>query len=244
LEGWEIPNAPTSIPNLKSARSAAASDLVNAQVESVNIVGYQTIDLPTGYKMATWTFVPVGSDGTAIRLGDITPANFSGDNGDMIQFFNLNGSGLVSNIVTYYEGYGWCDASTLEILDNMTVPIGTGMFISSSQTDVAFTVAGEVALDSFQLNVAAGYTVVGNSSPVAITLGDIVPANFSGDNGDMLQVFAPGGSVSAIISYYSGYGWCDASTLEIMDDMVLNPGDAFFASCSQSNASFAFPAVL
>ena len=194
--------------------------------------------------MATWTFVPVGSDGTAIRLGDIIPTNFSGDYGDTLQFFNLNGAGTVSTTVTYYNGYGWCDAYTADLLDDMTIPVGTGMFVYSTQANVSFVVAGEVKLGSFQLNVATGYTVVGNSSPVAITLGDIVPTNFSGDYGDTGQIFAASGAVSATVTYYAGYGWCDAYTADLLDNMVLNPGDGIFAYCSQSNASFAFPAVL
>jgi len=233
----------------KSMTAVAAcliAGMVSAQIVSQNIVGYQTIDMPTGYRDYTSTFIPVGSDGTAIRLGDITPVNFSGEFGDTIQFFNLNGSGSVSATVTYYDGYGWCDAYTLDILDDMTLPVGTGMFVYSSQTDVSFMVAGEVLTDSFQLNVASGYTVVGNSSPVAITLGDIVPSNFSGENGDTAQFFSATGSGSVVttVTYYDGYGWCDAYTLDLLDTMVLNPGDSFFAYCSQSGASFTFPAVL
>ena len=224
--------------------ACALAGLVNAQVESVNIVGYQTIDIPTGYKGYTSTFIPVGGDGDVIRLGDITPVNFDGNNADNIQFFNLNGSGSVSTTVTYYDGYGWCDAYTFAVLDDMTIPIGTGMFVYSSQPNVSFIVAGEVKLDSFQLNVAAGYTFVGNSSPVAITLGDIVPVNFDGNNADNAQIFSPGGSVSTTVTYYDGYGWCDAYTFQVLDSMVLNPGDAFFVYCSQSNVSFTFPDVL
>ncbi len=226
--------------------ACALAGLVNAQVESVNIVGYQKIDLPTGYKMATWTFVPVGSDGTAIRLGDIVPTNFDGNNGDMIQFFNLNGAGSVSTTATYYEDYGWCNyLDETEMLDDMTIPLGTGMFVASSQANVSFTVAGEVVLDSFQLNVASGYTVVGNSSPVAITLGDITPVNFDGNNGDMGQIFAASGAVSATVTYYEDYGWCNyLDETEMKDDMVLNPGDAIFFTCTLSGASFTFPNVL
>jgi hypothetical protein len=183
-----------------------------------------------------------------VRLGDVVPTNFSGDNGDMIQFFNLNGNGSVVTAVTYYEGYGWCDAYNAEILlDDMTIPAGTGMFVSSSQTGVSFLVAGEVKQAAFSLDVASGYTVVGNSTPVDITLGQIVPTNFSGDNGDMAQFFSAtgNGTVATTATYYDGYGWCDAYNAEIMlDSLVLSPGDAFFASCSQSGASFAFPAAL
>jgi hypothetical protein len=93
-------------------------------------------------------------------------------------------------------------------------------------------------------NEVAWVHFVGNSSPVAITLGDIVPVNFSGDFGDTAQFFSAGGTVVATVTYYDGYGWCDASSFEVLDTMVLDPGVAFFASCSQSGVSFTCPAVL
>ena len=215
---------------------------VSAQVESQNIVGYQTIDLPIGYKMMTSTFVPVGSAGEVLRLRDITPSNFDGDT---VQFFNLNGNGAIVTTATYYAGYGWADAYNVEImLDDMTIPVGTGMFVSSTQAGAQFLVAGEVALSSFQLAAATGYTVVGNSSPVAITLADIVPTNFDGDTA---QFFNPNGNGTVVMTatYYAGYGWADAYNVETMlDDTVLDPGVAFFAACTQAGATFTFPGIV
>ncbi len=97
MEGWEIPNAPTSIPNLKSARSAAASDLVNAQVESVNIVGYTTKALTAGKKAITGAqFVEVGG-GTSLSLSSLKLVNVPADGTAGILWWN--GSG--------YDGAMW-----------------------------------------------------------------------------------------------------------------------------------------
>ena len=75
MEGWEIPNAPTSIPNLKSACSAAASDLGLAQVESVNIVGYETKALVADeFNMLGGTFTGVGKAGYSLNR------DFKGEN--------------------------------------------------------------------------------------------------------------------------------------------------------------------
>jgi len=212
-------------------------------------VGYQTLSLPTGYKMATSTFVPVGSDGTSLRLGDIVPnASFDYFAGDNIQFFNASGSGSVSVTVSYMDGYGWFDFNDPStMLDDMTIPAGTGMFVYTAGANVEFLVAGEVKLDSFSLLPSAGYTVIGNSSPIAITLSDIVPNSlfdyFAGDN---IQFFnaSGSGSVSVTASYMDGYGWFDFNDPSTMlDDAVLNPGDSFFAYVSNAGVSFTFPAI-
>jgi hydrogenase maturation factor HypE len=197
--------------------------------------------------MATSTFVPVGSDGTSLRLGDIVPTNFDGANGDTVQFFNLNGSGSVSTTAWYFAGYGWFDFNTNESLDDMLIPAGTGLFVTSTQTGAEFVVSGEVVLQSTTLTLPVGYTVVGNSSPVSIVLGDIVPnANFDGAFGDTIQFFDPTGSgvVTTTAWYFAGYGWFDFNTSASLDSMVINPGDSFFANATQSNVSFTFPAVL
>ncbi|OPZ95581.1 MAG: hypothetical protein BWY72_02051 [Bacteroidetes bacterium ADurb.Bin416] len=227
--------------------ACALAGLAFAQVESVNIVGYQTLSLPTGYKMATSTFVPVGSDGTSLRLGDIVPTNFDGANGDTVQFFNLNGSGSVSTTAWYFAGYGWFDFNTNESLDDMLIPAGTGMYVNSTLAGAEFLVAGEVLQEASTLVLPTGYTVAGNSSPVEITLGQIVPnASFDGANGDTVQFFDPTGSgiVTTTAWFFAGYGWFDFNTNESLDAMVINPGDAFYVNATQANAQLSFPAVL
>jgi len=221
--------------------ACALAGLAFAQVESVNIVGYQTLSLPLGYKDVTSTFVPVGSDGTSIRLGDIVPNSVF--DGGTAQFFNLNGNGAVSTTAVFYDGFGWFDFNTFDPLDDMTIPAGTGMFVYSSSTGAEFLVAGEVLVDSFALSVASGYTVVGNGSPVAITLGDISPsASFDGGTAQFFNANGDG-TVATTAVYYDGFGWFDFNTFDPLGSMVLNPGDAFFAYAA-NGATFTFPDVL
>ena len=219
--------------------------LPSAQVYSENIVGYQTLGLPAGYQMVTSTFVPTLSTGESLRLGDIVPVNFSGATGDLVQFFNLNGTAAIETRATYYEGYGWFDFDTNEPIDNKTIPVGTGMFVYSSQENAEFVVAGEVKLDPIELPIASGYTVVGNSSPVPITLEDVIPSNFSGANGDLIQFFNSNGDGTVLTraTYYEGYGWFDFDTNAPLDSAVLNPGDAFFVYATDGSAMFAFPGI-
>jgi len=215
--------------------------LVSAQIASVNIVGYQNLALPTGYKMMTSTFIPVGSDGAVLRLADIVPSNFSIFNGDTVQFFNLNGSGSVTNMVSWMGG--WVDATTYADMSNLEIPAGTGMFVFSTQANVTFQMVGEVALAELPLAISSGYTVVGNSSPVAITLGNVVPTNFSIFEGDTIQFFNSNGNGGVVtMASYMG-GWVDATTYADLSATVLNPGDGFFVYTTKSNTTLTFPAI-
>ena len=128
MEGWEIPNAPTSIPNLKSARSAAASDLVNAQVESVNIVGYNTVNLRAGYNLIGLNWEGVGANDGSISVSDLfdntalTP--YDSDSGvfkDYIWVWD-NGAG------GYTTRYGYVNIEDDPTYKNVWVDVTDGEF--------------------------------------------------------------------------------------------------------------------
>jgi hydrogenase maturation factor HypE len=129
----------------------------------------------------------------------------------------------------------------------MLIPFGTGMYVNSTLAGAEFLVAGEVLQSASTLVLPTGYTIAGNSSPVEITLGQIVPnASFDGANGDTVQFFDAAGSGTVTITawYFAGYGWFDFNTNESLDAMVISPGDAFYVNATQANAQFSFPAVL
>jgi len=220
LEGWEIPNAPTSIPNLKSARSAAASDLVNAQVESVNIVGYQTMStLPNDYTMIGVNFGAVG--GASIPVKDLFTGTFLGGTGlgDADQI-------LVWSVEAGYTGYYYTDfGAGFEEFNNKwfkdgeytettdVVQPGQACWLlrkSSAASDV--TVAGEVLTSNVVASVefdllANDYTMIASPYPVDIPIanGFTVPGLIGGTGlGDADQIL-----VWSVGAGYTGYYYTD-----------------------------------
>jgi hypothetical protein len=186
LEGWEIPNTPTSIPNLKSARSAAASDLVDAQVESVNIVGYMTQTLNTKNTMVGLNFGTVGT-GDAMAIQDVIPGTQPGLNKGATSAVADNISVLGdAGYTTYYLSNGvfgkitnpdangkWVKSGeTVATTD--TIPVGGAFwFISqtAATTPVAVTIAGQVAADAtLSKQIKAGLNMIASGFAYDIVL--------------------------------------------------------------------------
>jgi hypothetical protein len=173
LEGWEIPNAPTSIPNLKSARSAATSDLVNAQVESVNVVGYQTVTLKQGFNMLACNFDGVsGADG--MTLDDLVPGTTPGltgsgtaPNADNILVFDA----ATQNYTIYYLYYATKGTTTYNnkwVLNSVTpagvtLKSGDAFWINvKNTTDLPATFVGQVPAEAAKtLTLKQGFNMIG-----------------------------------------------------------------------------------
>jgi hypothetical protein len=212
LEGWEIPNAPTSISNLKSARSAATSDLVNAQVESVNIVGYTTKALTANQKAITGAqFVEVGG-GTSLSLSSIKLVNVPAYGTASIKWWNGTGyeGAAWMEIMFDPDDIGWGDGLTAERVEHTFAP-GEGFWIvlPSGVTDAAVIQSGEVKLSTqatydFALEANKKSLII-NPLPVAISLADI----------ELVNVPAYG---TASIKWWNGNGYDGAAWMEIMFD--------------------------
>jgi hypothetical protein len=157
----------------------------------------------------------------------------------MFQF--LDAVVAVTQTAIYYVGFGWYDFDTSAPLDDLTFLAGTGAYVYTPLAGAGMLIAGEVALDPLELSLpAGGYIVIGNSSPVAITLADIIPSA-SFDSG-MLQFLDAGGAVVQTAVYYDGFGWFDFDTSAPLDDLVVGPGDAIYAY-SPLAATLTFPGI-
>jgi hypothetical protein len=221
LEGWEIPNAPTSIPNLKSARSAATSDLVNAQVESVNIVGYQTVPLAeNGFTATCATLAPIGMTDGTMTLGDIRANENFAMFEDSIQIFNAAGALVVeatyvSQEILDAEGLsdlydaGWyaladTDMENGPIYNSYVLPFGGSMTVFSGYAGAGLLYVGEVVQSDVEIPLTeGGFTAVGNASPVDLTLGDIKANENFAMFEDSVQIFNAAGSLVVEATYVS-----------------------------------------
>jgi hypothetical protein len=229
------------------AVSLAATALM-AEVVSKNIVGYTTTSTPGAlqYQMYTPMFVTVGGEADSILLGSLVPNAAFEANGDYISFLSAAGSWIRD--AAYATGLGWYDPSDEEIsYDDVEIPAGTGFMISTADAGGELLCAGEVAVGDLEVAMpgALNYVMVGNPTPVEITLGDVVPNATFESNGDYISFMSAAGAWIMDAAYATGLGWYDPSDEEISyDDVVLQPGVTFVVSTADAGGTLTFPSPL
>jgi hypothetical protein len=231
---------------LTLAASLAVTALV--AVESQNIVGYTTTSMPDAYQYQMYSpmFITVGGATNSIPLGSLSANQDFGDNGDYITFMDAAGSWTIN--ATYYPGYGWFDPDDPEIdRDDVVIAAGTGFMVSTVGEGGEILCAGEVGVGDLEVALPGPYqyVMVGNPTPVALTLGDVVANQDFGDNGDYITFMDAAGSWTINATFYPGYGWFDPDDPEIdRDDVVLQPGTTFMVSTVGSGGVITFPSPL
>ena len=231
------------------AAVAFSSVLFANSVESDNVVGYQTIEGKTGFTQLTPSFAGIGEE-YSIQNIVISGDNVLGMGGETLQFVDSEG-----NSPEYYTWYGaafmgvagWYDSSFM--LATRTVSPSESFLISNNTGVYAITIAGQVNYTAIPaLNCEAGFTSVGNMTPVAK---GIQKYAISGDNGlgmggETLQfVDAEGNSPE----YYTWYGaafmgvagWYDSSF--ILSARDIQPTEGFLLSNNAGTYVVSVPAT-
>jgi hypothetical protein len=225
-------------------------------IESANTVGYQNIDIPSGYTIATATFKDVA--GTGFKLSQIQPLHQDGNEFGTSGSRRCNGAIVVNKISAdgnYTKAYsyftlatklGWYDNDGVKVEGENDVDLvnGEAILVNNGYKDqpVLFRVAGEVDLVCLN-NVPAGYALFGNSTPVTIKLSDIVMLHQDGEpfgtsgsrrcNGAIVinKISAEGNYTDAysFFTLATKQGWYDnaGTKIEGENDVTFAPGEAF-----------------
>ena len=202
--------------------------LVTAAVESINIVGYQTLGGAPGYTVVTPTFISVGSTDQTTTFGAIQGEFEFFDN---LQFFDAEGS----VVFTAYWFDGWIDEGFAP-LDDEPLPAGLGFFVEMGAGG-AIQFSGQVDAEDVVVTADAGYTVMGNCRPYDITFADLEVDGL--DYFDNLQFFDADGSV--VFTAYWFDGWIDEGFAPL-DEEVIASGQAFFLESGAGGATITIPA--
>ncbi|MFA6632523.1 MAG: hypothetical protein WCU90_09505, partial [Kiritimatiellia bacterium] len=161
--------------------ACALAGLAFAQVESVNIVGYQTLTASGAYFSTGPTFISVGDANGEWRLGDVVASGMNIET-DYIQFLNTDTA--FTEISAMYvdlaaadgdpEMVGWYSLDGEQRLDNLVFSAGTSFLCSFASTGVVLTYAGEVLQGTTTLDLSGqAYPFVANFTPVDLTLGQL-----------------------------------------------------------------------
>lgn len=172
----------------------------------------------------------------------------------MITLNTLEADGQIAE--TFYwsdlgEGACWVDGSTGEAATDVTFQPGTGFWIQCDldEGEMSITSAGQVGTSDVttELNGETMITLVGNNTPVAVDLQDVI-CSANGVDMITLNSIEPDGQIAE--TYYwtdlgEGACWVDGSTGDVATGVMLQPGTAFWVQCDLEGeiGTITFPGV-
>jgi len=213
------------------------------------VVGYQEVGAPAGFCMRTSTFLAING---SYKISDIKVSGAEGAGADGIQKINADGSW--GDLYYYYtmDGSGWLEDGwylsdgVTPVSDSDIIDVGEAFMVTSS-SGMSFTFAGQVADTNPEVNVPAGFSMVGNPTPVTVKISQISVTGADGAGADGIQKINADGSWGDLYYYYTldGSGWLedgwylsDGAT-PVSDDDVLAAGESvMFTSSSGLKATF------
>ncbi len=197
----------------------------------------------------TPSFSGLGSD-YSIQDVVISGANVMGFGGETLQFVDSEGNTLET--YTWFDAMimgvtGWYDSSAM--LATRTVAPGESFLISNTAGTYSIQVAGEVNYTAIPaLDCSAGFTSVGNMTPVAKGIQKYVlsGANVMGYGGETLQFVDADGNTLETYTWFDAMimgvtGWYDGSAM--LATRELNAGEGFLLSNNTGDYTVSVPAT-
>jgi hypothetical protein len=229
------------------------------QVESANIVGYQTLAATGQYFSSGPTFITVGDANGEWKLGNISATGID-PSSDFIQF--LNPSTAATELYATYvdldtaggdaEAVGWYNLDLDTKLDDQVFAAGTG-FLSSfaNPAFVTLTYVGEVLQEETTLDLSGqNYPFVANFTPVDLTLGDLAATGMNPDS-DFVQFLSPSTAATGLYATYVDLdtaggdtelvGWYNLDLDTPLNDTPFPAGTAFLGSLVSAGVTIKFP---
>ena len=212
--GWVLGKVEMKMKKLMIAAAAALWATVGmADVESNNIVGYQDFNGTGGFTLTVPTFINVGTDGSGLKLGDLKAGKDFVAGADAISLYN--GGELLMKVTFYpYDDPddfgipgGWYELSDFNesdeptLLNDMSIPFGTGFAFSRVNAAATITYAGEVKLTATTLPSTGGFTLCGNVAPMDLTLAQIFGNDSFVAGADAISLYK-GGELEKKVTFY------------------------------------------
>jgi hypothetical protein len=202
----------TKVLLLIAAAAAAGIVASNAQVYSVNAVGYVNKTIPKGGFALLANPLDAGTNNTVAAL-------FGGHDG--LQVFVWDTATKSFKFTAFSTDFGWDPAP----IANTIIPPGSGVFVKNPTTaDIQVTFVGEVMQgkdpNPLTTPLVAGLQIVSSKVPQAGTPDAL---GYKADDGDAIYEWNLAGQQYSFSQFSTDFGW----------DPALKPldvGDAFFLS--------------
>ena len=248
-------------------------------MESANVVGYSNKALTQGkFKVICTQFQTVGVDADKMVLGDFVPGGTWALT-DSIKIFADNSTVEMeaiyvdaANLVRLQSRYpnatiGWYSKKDTTYSNNLNakpMPLGTSVMAVSSKATSYITFAGQVVQtedDKITFELTQGkFAMVGNCTPVDLTLGDFVPGGTWALT-DSIKIFADNSTVEMeaiyvdaanLVRLQSRYpnatiGWYSKKDTTYSNNLNSRPvpaGEGFMAVSSKAASIITIPTAL
>lgn len=221
-------------------------------MESANVVGYNTKTSNAGFTFYVPQFKDVGS-AAGVNIQSIKLGEGATSWADNIQIMDDD---AVAQDAYYYatadesglEADGWLNADMDALADVVLAP-GQSAIIATA-AEITIQNAGEVSAAATVVSSVAGFTSLGNNSPVAINIQDVKLGEGATSWNDNIQ-FLDTDAVAQDAYYYatadeSGFeadGWLNAD-MDALADVTIQPGEGFIVATANAGVSITLPAAL
>ena len=165
-----------------------------AEVYSANVVGYTKVSLTTGLTQFGLQFQDVGAiDGSlsfknGIKSSGLMGFDWQGTFAE-VDFLSLWDPDSQSYSATYFwsatddfsivgEENVWIDTSYIPV--NVSLPVGSSLFLNTVSSEANVIISGEVAIEPVTFELKPGLTQFSNPYPVAIPLNAIAFSGLTG----------------------------------------------------------------
>jgi len=183
--------------------ASAITAMAQGNVYSLNIVGYATVTIPSGYSLLANPL----SAGATNGANEIMPII----DGEVILTWN----GTKYNQVGYDSRFGgWVDANNAPA-NPPSLPPGQGFFFQNPLGPTNVTFVGQVVPNPGQTNtitLASGYSLVGSAIPANVTAITNSPVNLPVIDGMVILTWDNAHTKYVQTGFDSGFGgWIDAN---------------------------------
>jgi hypothetical protein len=214
--------------------ASAISAMAQANVYSLNIVGYATVSIPSGYSLMANPL----SSGATNGANEIMPVI----DGEII----LTWTGSKFAQTGFDSGFGgWVDAN-----DNPSsppsLPPGKGFFFFNPLGATNVTFVGQVVPNpgsTNSINLASGYSLVGSAIPATVTSITNAPVSLPVIDGMILLQWDASKQKYVQTGFDSGFGgWVDANdNPSAAPPLAIGQGFFFFNPLAAQNWNQALP---
>lgn len=178
----------------------------------------------------------------------------------MFQKLDVSSGNVLDDLYKFnsQSGKGWCLNSVSLTQGQCTFKSGEGVYINNTQGEaVKLLVSGEVDLDPISMPLPAGYTILGNMTPVPVDVRNIKVLNSAMEEMDDTNTTSPtrrsrnkvmfqkldaatGNVLDDLYKYntQSGKGWCLNSVSLTENQCVLQPGESVYLNNTQGDVIY------